>query len=63
MTRMKRYDRDYVYFTGSGITLERTIWKKDKDDGKLYVKWGDELPEVERVKYVAYARYFTVEKY
>lgn len=42
---MKRYTRDYVYFTGTRRTFERTIYTMDN---KYFCKWGGNLVEIEK---------------
>lgn len=54
---MKRYVRDYVWFTGSRRTLERTLYKDELD--RLYCKWYGQFIEVKKGQF----GYSTVEAY
>ena len=56
-TDMKRYVRDYVWFTGSRRTLERTLYKDELD--RLYCKWYGQFIEVKKGQF----GYSTVEAY
>lgn len=40
---MKKYERDFVYYTGSEMTLKRTIYIKD---GRYYCKFYGQFIEL-----------------